>query len=52
MKPNHNQPTYIVGYKFINKQGLDATVIAYRGRKDIDIQFEDCLVNTHRSFKE
>lgn len=41
MKTNPNQPTYIVGYRFTNKQGLNAEVIAYRGRKDIDIRFED-----------
>lgn len=41
-----NQPTYVVGYTFTNVQGLKATVIAYRGRKDIDIQFEDGTIKT------
>ena len=40
-KHNHNSPTYVVGYNFVNRQGFKAIVIAYRGRKDIDIQFED-----------
>ena len=35
------KPTYVVGYEFTNKQGFKAVVIAYRGRKDIDVQFED-----------
>ena len=35
---------YKVGFEFTNKQGLAAKVIAYRGRKDIDIQFEDGTV--------
>ena len=40
-KLNPNSPTYVVGYEFTNKQGFKAVVIAYRGRKDIDIRFED-----------
>lgn len=46
MKTNPNAPTYVVGYHFTNKQGLEARVIAYRGRKDIDIQFEDGAIVT------
>lgn len=41
MKSSRNNPTYHVGYTFTNKQGLKAEVIAYRGRKDIDVMFED-----------
>lgn len=44
IKKNPNSPTYVVGYEFTNKQGLAARVIAYRGRKDIDIMFEDGAV--------
>jgi hypothetical protein len=40
-KNNPNTPTYVVGYKFKNKQGFEAEVVAYRGRKDIDIMFSD-----------
>lgn len=44
-KSNHNKPTYVVGYTFTNNQGFNATVIEYKGRKNIDIQFEDgCIV--------
>lgn len=50
LKPNHNPPTYTVGYKFINKQGLGATVCNYRGRKDIDIQFEEWLSKHPQEF--
>ena len=39
-------PTYVTGYEFTNKQGLKAKVIAYRGRKDIDVQFEDGSIVT------
>lgn len=41
LKINPNAPTYVVGYHFTNKQGFKAVVIAYNGRKNIDIQFED-----------
>lgn len=45
-KKSHNQPTYVVGYEFTNVQGFKAKVVAYRGRKDIDIMFEDGAVFT------
>lgn len=32
-------PKYIVGYEYINKQGLDVRVVEYRGRKDITVEF-------------
>lgn len=38
---------YDVGYIHKNRQGLTYTVIAYRNRKDIDIQFEDGLIVEH-----
>lgn len=40
-KTDKNKPTYVVGYKYINKQGLEAEVIAYKGRKNIDVMFSD-----------
>lgn len=33
-------PKYIVGYEYINKQGLDVRVVEYRGRKNITVEFE------------
>lgn len=39
-------PKYVVGFKFVNKQGLKAEVVGYRGRKDIDVRFEDGAVVT------
>lgn len=41
------KPTYVAGYEFTNKQGFKAVVIAYRGRKDIDVQFEDGAIVKH-----
>lgn len=38
---------YDVGYTQTNRQGLTYTVIAYRDRKDIDVQFEDGLIVEH-----
>lgn len=38
---------YNVGYTHTNRQGLTYTVIAYRNRSDIDIQFEDGLIVEH-----
>lgn len=38
---------YTVGYTKTNRQGLNYTVIAYRGRLDIDVKFEDGLVVEH-----
>ena len=38
---------YDVGYTQINRQGLSFTVIEYRNRKDIDVQFEDGLIMCH-----
>lgn len=32
-------PKYIVGYAYVNKQGLDVRVVEYRGRKDITVEF-------------
>ena len=43
---NKNRATYVVGYRFTNKQGFRAEVIAYHGRKNIDIQFEDGAIVT------
>ncbi len=31
---------YFVGYRYTNKQGLDVEIVAYRGRKDIDVRFD------------
>jgi hypothetical protein len=31
---------YIVGYTYVNKQGLIVKVVEYRGRKDITVEFE------------
>ncbi len=33
-------PTFYVGYKYLNKQGLDVEVVEYRGRKDITVEFK------------
>lgn len=38
---------YDIGYTQINRQGLSFTVIEYRNRKDIDIEFEDGTVIEH-----
>lgn len=38
---------YSVGYTKTNRQGLNYTVIEYRDRLDIDVQFEDGLVVQH-----
>lgn len=38
---------YDVGYTQTNRQGLIFTVIAYRNRKDIDVEFEDGFVIEH-----
>ena len=46
MKENPNAPTFVVGYEFVNKQGFKAVVIAYKGRKNIDVQFEDGAIVT------
>lgn len=42
MKKNHNDPTYYVGYRYINRQGYPAEIVAYRHNKSIDIKFDDC----------
>ena len=42
-----NARKYEVGYTQTNRQGLNFTVIEYRNRKDIDIQFEDGLIIEH-----
>jgi len=31
---------YCIGYKYVNKQGLDVEVVEYRGRKDITVEFK------------
>jgi len=31
---------YFVGYRYTNKQGLEVEIVAYRGRKDIDVRFD------------
>lgn len=46
MKSSHNNPTYVVGYKYTNKQGLKAEVVKYQGRKNIDVKFEDGTIVT------
>lgn len=33
-------PKYVVGYAYINKQGLEVEVVEYRGRKDITVEFK------------
>jgi hypothetical protein len=38
---------YTVGYTQTNRQGLNYTVIEYRNRKDIDVEFEDGLIVEH-----
>ena len=38
---------YSVGYTKTNRQGLNYTVIAYRDRKDINVEFEDGLIVEH-----
>lgn len=42
MKKHHNDPTYYVGYRYTNKQGYPAEIVAYRHNKSIDIKFDDC----------
>lgn len=42
-----NTHKYDVGYTQTNRQGLTFTVIAYRDRKDIDVQFEDGFIIEH-----
>lgn len=42
VKKNHNDPTYYVGFRYINKQGYAAEIVAYRHNKSIDIKFDDC----------
>ena len=42
VKKNHNDPTYYVGFRYINKQGYPAEIVAYRHNKSIDIKFDDC----------
>lgn len=42
---------YVVGYEYTNKQGLNAKVVEYRGRKDITVEFEDgCRKKTTGSY--
>lgn len=42
VKKNHNDPTFYVGYRFVNKQGYSAEIVGYRNNKSIDIKFDDC----------
>lgn len=35
---------YVVGYKYVNKQGLEAEIIEYNGRKDIMVRLSDGFV--------
>ena len=42
VKKNHNDPTFYVGYRFVNKQGYSAEIVWYRHNKSIDIKFDDC----------
>ena len=39
-----------LGQLGINNQGLKITIIAYRKADDIDIQFEDGIILTNRSY--
>ena len=38
---------YVVGYTQTNRQGLTYTVVEYRNRNDINVQFEDGLIIEH-----
>ena len=44
--------TYRIGQTRMMSCGIQATVIAYRGCKDIDIQFEDGVIREHRAMSE
>ena len=39
-----------VGEENINNQGEKMTIIAYRGAKDIDVQFEDGIIVYNRDY--
>lgn len=39
-----------IGETSINKKGLKMTIIAYRGIKDIDVQFEDDTISYHKQY--
>ena len=41
VKKNHNDPTYYVGFKFINKQGCNAQIVEYTNNKNILVKFDD-----------
>ena len=52
--PNHKRVRAIkkdrIGETSINRKGLKMTIIAYRGIKDIDVQFEDGTVVEHKQY--